>query len=91
MSDKPDFAALRAKRDATLRKWVEDFAREHGIDPEKMLVHVSGGHGCYCDCPNGPCEHEFTGWRECDDGCGGEQVCRLCGTGAMSHSLRTGP
>ena len=37
------------------------------------------------------CEHEFAGWREFDDGNGGEQVCTKCGMGAMAASLRDGP
>lgn len=36
------------------------------------------------------CDHDFTGWRDFEDGNGGEQVCSKCGTGAMSYSLRTG-
>lgn len=87
----PDFTTLRAKRDAVLRSWIEDFAREHGVDPSAMTAHVSGAGGCYCACPDGPCEHQFAGWREFDDGNGGEQVCRLCGQGAMSHSMRYAP
>lgn len=34
------------------------------------------------------CEHEFTGWREFDDGLGGEAVCAKCGTGAFDWSMR---
>jgi hypothetical protein len=89
--EKPDFAALRAKRDANIKKAVEDFCRENGLDPETAAVHVSGAHGCYCACPDGPCEHQFDGWREFDGGRGGEKVCNLCGMGAMGHSLRCGP
>ena len=40
-----------------------------------------------CDAP---CEHDFKGWREFDDGCGGETVCTKCGMGAMAWTLRTG-
>ena len=36
------------------------------------------------------CDHEFAGWREFDDGRGGEQICSKCGAGAMSVSLRDG-
>ena len=36
------------------------------------------------------CDHEFKGWRDFEDGSGGEQVCSKCGTGAMSNSLRNG-
>lgn len=31
--------------------------------------------------------HDFKGWREFDDGCGGETVCAKCGVGAMEHSI----
>lgn len=90
---KPDFEALRAKRDAALEAIVEAFAKERGINRKDVLVHVSPG-GCYCSCPDGPCEHEWGGWREFETeggGGGGEQVCKRCGMGAMSHSLRCGP
>jgi len=33
------------------------------------------------------CEHEWGGWREFEDGRGGEQVCKHCGMGAMAHTL----
>jgi hypothetical protein len=35
------------------------------------------------------CDHDFTGWREFEDGHGGEQVCSKCGMGAMAYSLFT--
>lgn len=35
-------------------------------------------------------EHAFQGWREFEDGRGGETVCIHCGMGAMAWSLRTG-
>lgn len=34
-----------------------------------------------------PCEHDFKGWREFEDGLGGEQVCAKCGVGAMAWSM----
>lgn len=33
------------------------------------------------------CDHDWQGWREFDDGHGGERVCAKCGMGAMHHSL----
>lgn len=87
---KPDFAALRAKRDAAIEETIRSVCAKWGWDRSKAAVHVSGAGGCYCDCARGgPCEHEFTGWREI--GNGGEQFCRLCGMGAMSHMLRYAP
>jgi len=32
-------------------------------------------------------QHEFTGWREFEDGRGGETVCKHCGMGAMEYIL----
>ncbi len=37
------------------------------------------------------CQHDFQGWRQFDDGRGGEQVCRKCGIGAMAWTLRNAP
>lgn len=36
------------------------------------------------------CAHDFQGWREFDDGRGGERVCTKCGIGAMAHTLSLG-
>jgi hypothetical protein len=91
MIGKPDFAALRAKRDASLKAMFDAVCAEQGWDPATTQFHVSGADGCYCACPDGPCEHEFSGWREFEDGLYGEQVCRLCGMGAMAHDLRCAP
>lgn len=89
--EKPDFEALRAKRDAALEAVIAAACAKEGWDRATVQVHVSGRGGCYCACPDGPCEHEFAGWREFEDGNGGEAVCRLCGVGALSHTLRTAP
>lgn len=50
------------------------------VGDESIFIHVTP-----------KCEHEFAGWREFEDGNGGEQVCAKCGMGAMSASLRDGP
>ena len=42
----------------------------------------------FIQCGGADCEHEFSGWREFDDGLGGEQFCSKCGTGAMQWSMR---
>ena len=34
------------------------------------------------------CKHEFEGWRDFEDGRGGEAICKKCGIGAMAYSLR---
>lgn len=87
---KPNFAALRAKRDAATEAAINAICEKYGWDRSGVKVHMSGGGGCYCACgEGGPCEHEFSGWREIDNG--GEQFCRLCGMGAMRHTLRYAP
>lgn len=86
----PDFDELRRKRDVAIAKAINDLCAEKGWDTNAVSFHASGLHGCYCACPDGPCEHEFSGWREFEDGCGGEQICKKCGMGAMAHSMRTG-
>lgn len=55
---------------------------EDGDEDEKITVFACG--------PNDQCEHDFKGWREFEDGLGGETVCSKCGMGAMHHSLWTG-
>ena len=91
--EKPDFGALRAKRDDAINEMIDQMAKENGWDRSQIRVQVSPP-GCYCACPDGPCEHEFSGWREfeCDGGGGGgEQFCQKCGAGAMGHSMRYAP
>ena len=46
---------------------------------EKPFIHFT---------PKDECKHDFQGWREFDDGRGGERVCTKCGIGAMAHSMR---
>ncbi|MFP4004311.1 MAG: hypothetical protein ACLFV8_11090, partial [Alphaproteobacteria bacterium] len=86
----PDFEKLRAERNAGIRRMVEDIARQWDANPDNVR-HNFNYDACYCACPDGPCEHDFKGWREFEDGNGGEQVCARCGMGAMTHSLRVAP
>jgi hypothetical protein len=90
MMSKPDFDQLRRERDAAIVPVVNAIAEDLGVPPADIMVHMSG-RGCYCACPDGPCEHEFKGWVDFEDGNGGERVCERCGLGAMTHSIRTGP
>jgi len=94
---KPDFNALRAERDLAIEKLVREVWLDMGGDPNEVPTFHCRDHGadCYCACPDGPCEHEFSGWREILDDdeqpCGGEQFCQRCGMGAMSHDMRVCP
>ena len=89
---KPDFTALRAKRDKALDEAFDKIAAEFFPGtPKSELLRFDHPQACYCACPDGPCEHQWGGWQEFDDGRGGEQICKLCGFGAMAHSMRCGP
>lgn len=86
--DKPDFAALRAARNAE-RKKFEDEMRKEGWN----IVHACAHNiddACYCACASGgPCEHTWDGAPyESEDGCTYSATCSRCGTTAISHSLR---
>ena len=88
MKEKPDFEALRAERNFEVSRQIDATARRMGCDPTQ-LRHNFNFDACYCACPKGPCEHDFQGWRAFINRGGGETVCKRCGMGAMSHSLRT--
>lgn len=90
-----DFAELARQRDEQLGKVVDAMCEKHGWDRSTVAVHVGGGHSpiCYCACPDGPCQHDWTGpgrdlLNDHDQPCGFERTCARCGMGAMSHDLR---
>lgn len=93
MNVEPDFEALKAKRDAAIQQIAREMWETLGGDPNVPPTFHSRDYAaeCYCACPDGPCQHEWGGWREHDDGLGGEQFCQRCGEGAMSHGIRTCP
>lgn len=90
MRKPPDFEQLRAERNRLFEAVVKEACRKQGWDPAKLRTTFNPD-ACYCACPDGPCEHDFQGWRNFEDGCGGERVCIRCGMGAMGHSIRIGP
>jgi len=85
-----DFERLRRERNESVEKMLEDICREHGWERSEVRSTFNPD-ACYCACPDGPCEHDFQGWRPFYDGRGGEQVCSRCGMGAMTHSMRVAP
>ena len=87
-----DFEALKEKSRQQLRKAVDDATAEWwDSKPGEVKINDPFKDCCYCDCASGgPCEHEFDGWRDFEDGHGGEQFCQRCGMGAMGHSMRMG-
>lgn len=89
---KPDFDALRAERNAAHLEFMKSLAAELGATVDEPLRSNFDPDACYCACPTGPCEHDWSGpiWTS-DDGCGMSTTCARCGCTAMSHSLRTAP
>ena len=88
----PDFEALRAKRNQEVRKRLEKFAAEIGVDPDAMQSSFNP-YSCYCACASGgPCEHKWDGVPyESSDGAVWSRTCSRCGQTAMSHDLRNAP
>lgn len=90
MTDKPDFEALRAERNANVEKMIDSLCRKLDL----VRSDVAGSFNpaaCYCACPDGPCEHDWQGRRDFEDGSGSETFCSRCGLGCMSHDLRVLP
>jgi hypothetical protein len=95
-----EFAELKRIRDDAILKMVREVRKKmwpDAPDDDGILTFHCRDYqnDCYCACPEGPCQHEFSGWRDIlnddDQVCGGEQVCQRCGCGSMSHSMRYGP
>jgi Zn-finger protein len=85
---KVDFDALRAERNKRIAEHAECIAAEFGFEGPVLTSH--NPNACYCACPEGPCEHDWTGkeWVSAD-GCASSVTCARCGTTAMSHDMRT--
>ena len=64
---------------------------EHSWDKSQVFFHRSGG-GCYCACPEGPCQHVWDGPEESDPDEGwSSATCSRCGMSALGHDLRCSP
>ena len=91
MSDKPDFEALRAKRNADMRKIIDEMGAKLGA-PAGEARHSFDFDVCYCNCPDGLCEHSWDGpTYESEDGCMMSATCSRCGAVAAYHDMRVGP
>lgn len=87
----PDFEKLRAERNRRAEAWLDSFAREHKLDRSKVRSSFNP-EACYCNCPEGPCEHKWDGEPyQSDDGCGWSRTCSRCDCTAMSHDMRVAP
>lgn len=87
-----EFAELARKRDEAAAAIVKEVVTKNGWDTSKVQVHHSHSHGCYCACPDGPCQHVWDGpnW-ESEDRCAVSRTCSRCGAVAMYHDMRCGP
>lgn len=88
----PDFAALRAARNARAKARLSKFAAENDIE-ESSLQSTFNPDACYCACSTGgPCEHKWDGeGYEPEDGSFWSATCSRCGCTAMSHDMRCAP
>ena len=95
-----EFAELARKRDEAVAAIVAKVCEEQGRDPAKVGFHASHMHGCYCACPDGPCQHLWDGpnipigLEEGEDESqahGWSSTCSKCGADSFSHSMRCAP
>lgn len=95
-----EFEELKRKRDESVSAIVDAACKSWGWDRDAVMFHASGSHGCYCACPDGPCQHVWDGpqvplgLEEGEDEShahGWARSCSLCGADAMSHSMRCMP
>lgn len=87
----PDFEALRAERNRKRREKEAEWEAEGYTVLGRGCAH-NADDACYCDCPDGPCEHTWDGktWTSAD-GLSMSVTCSRCGITSLSHSMRTGP
>lgn len=95
-----EFAELARKRDEAVEAMVSAMCEKHGWDRSKTAFHASHMHGCYCACPDGPCQHIWDGPSQPIGLEEGEDprsascwsvTCSRCGCDAMSHDMRCMP
>lgn len=85
-----EFDELKRKRHEAIEASIAEVCREQGWPRDEVHVHVSGAGGCYCACPDGPCQHIWDGPEYTDDNCS-SVTCSRCGTPAIYHDMRCGP
>lgn len=87
-----EFEELKRKRDASINDSIARICAEHGWDRNEVHAHASHASGCYCACPDGPCQHVWDGPTvEFDDGCGMTTTCSRCGEWSFNHDMRCAP
>lgn len=90
-----EFDELKRKRDESVAASVAAVCKEHGRDSAEVKVHAHGCGGCYCACPDGPCQHVWDGPEYTEEPEGGgfmsSVTCSRCGTPAIYHDMRCAP
>ena len=90
-----EFDELKRRRDESIAAAAVAIYAEHGWDPREACLHVSGTGGCYCACPDGPCQHVWDGPEYTEEPEGGgfmsSVTCSRCGAPAIYHGMRCMP
>lgn len=95
-----DFDELKRQRDVAIEAVINAECEKQGWSRSEIFFHASHSHGCYCACPDGPCQHVFNGpvvplgLEEGEDpkqACGWSVSCSKCGLDAMSHDIKFMP
>ena len=99
-TDDEEFAELARRRDEAVEAVVKAVCEKHDWDRSNLFFHASHSHGCYCACPDGPCQHIWDGphvplgLEEGEDKSqahGFSVTCSRCGADAFSHDMRFAP
>jgi predicted nucleic-acid-binding Zn-ribbon protein len=90
-----EFEELKRLSDIQTQEVIRSTCLEMGWDPDKVSAHVSHQGGCYCACPDGPCQHIWDGKEYTEETEGGgfmsSVTCSRCGVPAIYHDMRVGP
>jgi hypothetical protein len=85
-----EFEELKRVRDVAIAETVRAACERLGWDPVQASFHASHTDGCYCACPDGPCQHTWDGEPWEDEGAH-SATCSRCGAVAMFHDMRCMP
>lgn len=77
-----EFDELKRKRAEAVSGFAAEIARKYGVDCDAA--------GCYCACPEGPCQHVWDGPEYREENMS-SVTCSRCGEPAIYHDMRCGP
>jgi hypothetical protein len=85
-----EFEILKRERDAALDAAVTEMCKKHGWTRSHVVFPKPSADDCYCDCPDGPCQHVWDGPEYVEEGpsymC--SVTCSRCGAVAAYHDMR---